>query len=59
MKTEIDEFDELVITFDSYDLCYKCTNRKKCPLVQALYQEIVILHYSDIQIKECGLFKKG
>ena len=59
MRAEINEFDELVINFESYDLCERCTNRKKCPLVQAISQEIVILHYSDVQIEECGLFKKG
>jgi len=29
-----------------------------CPLIQALSKEYVILHYSDIEISKCGLFKR-
>lgn len=43
---------------DKPDLCYKCKNFMKCPLVIALTKEYVFLHYSDIEVKECPLFKK-
>ena len=58
MQVNFDENSDLAVYFDDYDLCSKCKNRKKCPLVQALSQELVILHYADIAICECGLFKQ-
>lgn len=40
------------------DLCFKCKNRSKCPLIIGIQEEYVIMHYSDIEVKECALFKK-
>ncbi len=48
----------LEVHTDSDDLCYNCKNIYKCPLIQALSKEYVFLHYSDVEIKECALFKK-
>lgn len=59
MRAEINDLEELVINFEDYDKCKRCANKKKCPLMQAISQEIVILHYAEIQIEECGLFRKG
>ena len=42
MQVNFDENYDLAVYFDDYDLCSKCKNRKKCPLVQALSQELVI-----------------
>lgn len=58
MRAELDKRGKLEVHTDSYDLCYSCKNVYKCPLVHAISQEIVILHYSNIEIKDCGLFKK-
>ncbi len=43
---------------DNYDLCYSCKNILKCPLIQAISKEYVFMHYSDVKIRECGLYKK-
>lgn len=48
----------LEVHTDCDDLCYTCKNIYKCPLIQALSKEYVFLHYSDVEIKECALFKK-
>lgn len=48
----------LEVHTDSDDLCYNCKNIYKCPLIQALSKEYVFLHYSDVEIKECALFKR-
>lgn len=40
------------------DSCFNCKNLLKCPLIQAINKEVVIMHYSDIEIKECGLFRR-
>lgn len=58
MKAEINKNGKLEINTNNFDLCYKCKNIYKCPLIQAITKEYVILHYEDIEIKECGLFKK-
>ena len=58
MRAEIDKKGDLVIYTECYDLCTTCKHSRKCPLIQAISQEIVILHYSDVAIGECGLFKK-
>lgn len=43
---------------DNYDLCYGCKNILKCPLIQAISKEYVFMHYSDVEIRECSLYKK-
>ena len=58
MQVIFNDNDELGVCFDEYDLCVKCKNVKKCPLIQALTQELVILHYADIAVCECGLYKQ-
>lgn len=59
MRADIDKKGSLVISCEDYDLCCTCKNCKKCPLIQALSQEIVILHYATIGVGECGLYIKG
>lgn len=49
----------LEVHADKNDLCFKCKNIYKCPLIQALSKEYVFLHYSDIEVRDCGLFKKS
>ena len=48
----------LEVYADSSDLCKKCQNCAKCPLIQAISKEYVIMRYSDVEINNCGLFKK-
>jgi hypothetical protein len=63
MRAEVTKDERIAIYCEDYDLCKNCKNIQKCPLVQAISQEIVILHYSEIAINECGLyqadFRKG
>lgn len=59
MRADVDNKGNLVVSCEEYDLCHNCKNCKKCPLIQALSQEIVILHYSTIGVGECGLYAKG
>jgi hypothetical protein len=59
MKAEVNSWGELVVSCEEYDLCQTCKNSKRCPLIQAISQEIVILHYSPIGVGECGLYIKG
>ncbi len=49
---------KLEVHTDYDDICFKCKNIYKCPLIQALSKEYVFLHYSDVEIKDCALFKK-
>ena len=59
MRADVDNKGNLVVSCEEYDLCRSCKNCKKCRLIQALSQEIVILHYSTIGVGECGLYIKG
>ena len=58
MRAEIDKKGDLVIYCECYDLCTTCKHSRKCPLIQAIRQEIVILHYSDVAVGDCGLYSK-
>lgn len=49
----------LELHVDDYDKCCNCKNIKFCPLIQAITKEYVVLHYSNIEVKECGVYKKG
>lgn len=54
----VNDRGNLEVHTDSNDLCFNCKNLYKCPLIQALSKEFVILHYSDIEIKDCALYKR-
>lgn len=58
MYCVVNNFGDLEVHTGANDLCFKCKNLYKCPLIQALSKEYVFLHYSDVEIKNCGLFKK-
>ena len=58
MYAIINDEGNLEVHTDENDSCYFCKNIYKCPLIQAISKEYVILHYSDIEISKCGLFKK-
>lgn len=58
MYCTVNDFGDLEVHTENNDLCNKCKNLYKCPLIQALSKEYVFLHYSDVEVKNCGLFKK-
>jgi len=58
MREAVNDDGHLIIYSSQYDLCSTCKNKYDCPLMQALVQEIVILHYGTVQISECGLYQK-
>lgn len=58
MYAIVNNTGDLEVHTDENDSCYMCKNLYKCPLIQAISKEYVILHYSDIEISKCGLFKR-
>ena len=58
MYCTVNNLGYLEVHTDEDDSCFICRNINKCPLIQALSKEYVILHYSEIEISKCGLFKK-
>ena len=57
MRVEVNKDGFIEVFADENDTCYACDNIYKCPLIQALQAETVILHYSVIDVLKCGLFK--
>ena len=47
----------LEIRTEDTDICFDCKNLYKCPLIQAIQKEYVFMHYSNIEVQECALFK--
>ena len=58
MYAIVNDSEQLEVHTEATDACYTCKNINKCPLLQAISKEYVIMHYSDIEVKECALFKK-
>ncbi|MBR5554880.1 hypothetical protein IKU74_02590 [bacterium] len=58
MYCSVNDNGALEVHTDGNDICFNCKHLKKCPLVLALSKEYVFLHYSDVEIKDCALFKK-
>ena len=58
MFATVNDENELEVHATDADLCFRCQNLYICPLIQAIYKDYVFLHYSDLEVKECGLFKK-
>lgn len=59
MRVEVNKFGGIEVFTDTKDVCYACENISDCPLVEALRAEIVVLHYADIDVLRCGLFKRS
>ncbi|MDD3012616.1 MAG: hypothetical protein PHC34_02810 [Candidatus Gastranaerophilales bacterium] len=59
MRVKINKFGGVEVFTDTKDVCFVCGNKIDCPLVEALRAEIVILHYEEIDIQRCGLFKRS
>ena len=47
MYALVNDKSELEIHTTENDLCYRCKNIYKCPLIQCISQELVILHYEN------------
>jgi hypothetical protein len=58
MRVEVNKYGKIDVFTDINDLCYSCENNTDCPLVEALRADIVFLHYEEIDIKKCGLYRK-
>lgn len=58
MYAIVNDKGALEVHTDDNDLCFNCKNLYKCPLLQAVSKEYVFLHYSNIEINVCGLFKR-
>ncbi len=58
MYATINKQSKLEIHTTEKDLCSKCKNVYKCPLIHCISQELVVLHYEDIEILSCGLYKR-
>lgn len=58
MRVEVNKYGGIDVFIDKKDVCFACENKTDCPLVEALRAEIVVLHYADVDIQSCGLFKK-
>jgi len=57
MKANINSNGLLEVHICYTDLCHTCRNMKICPLINAVLDENVFLHYEDTQIEKCGLFR--
>lgn len=58
MYCSLSKEGSLKVHTDEKDACFNCKNLTKCPLVQAISREVVIMHYSEMEINECGLYKR-
>mgnify|MGYP000923339163 CR=1 FL=1 len=58
MRVEVNKFGGIEVYTDLKDNCYACGNLTDCPLIQALQSEVVVLHYAEIDVLRCGLYKR-
>jgi len=49
---------EIGLFADDSDLCYTCSNFEGCPLMSAVQDEVVVLRYEKIHVKECAMFRE-
>jgi hypothetical protein len=58
MNVSVNDNNTIVVHTNFYDLCFNCKNVHKCPLVNALSNELVLIRYSELLVDECELYKK-
>lgn len=58
MYAFINDDENLEVRISGNDSCYFCKNIYKCPLIQSITKEYVIMHYSEMEVTKCGLFKR-
>lgn len=54
----VNDNKDLEVHVTKTDLCFKCKYLSKCPFLNAIQDEYVVMHYSDIDVKDCGVFKR-
>jgi hypothetical protein len=50
------EDSEIEVYAEPEDKCYLCQNVLLCPLLSAIQNEAVFLHYENLEIEKCGMF---
>lgn len=55
MEVSKNELNEHTVYLDDDDICFDCTNRYGCPLIECLNLGLVKAE-EDITVKECELY---
>lgn len=58
MKVKANNSGGIDVFTNTDDACFECLNNTDCPLIEALRNELVIMHYEEIEIQKCKLQKK-
>ncbi len=58
MKMLLNRWRLMEVIIDDRDQCSNCQNKKLCPLIRTLKDDVVILRFGRIDVKWCGLFKQ-
>ena len=58
MRVEVSKFGGIDVFADANDVCFACKNVTDCPLIEALQNEVTVLHYENVEVQRCGLFAR-
>ena len=58
MKMLLNKSRLMDIVFDDKDLCKHCQNKKICPLIRYIKDDVLVLRFGKIDVKCCELFKQ-
>lgn len=58
MYAAVNKRGKVEVYLDDNDLCMWCKNQSKCPFIQAIKKEYAFLHYEEVEVSQCGLFKR-
>lgn len=58
MYATLNDKNSLDVMVIDEDDCYTCANMNRCPLMASIQKELVIMRFSDISIKACGMYEE-
>ena len=54
----ISDSNDLEVFVEKNDLCHSCKYLHKCPLLNAVLKEYVIMHYEFMEINKCEMYRR-
>ena len=58
MRMEFNKLRVMKVHLDNSDKCFDCRNKRKCPLICCLQDDVAVLRHENVRIYDCAMFKK-
>lgn len=58
MRMKFNNFKFMEVYTDELDLCSRCGNKYRCPLIATLRNDLAVLRHENVRIDRCKFYTK-